>query len=88
MGLHFYESLKELHRAGIHRPTDEKLARLSHVTPEYIRAHVEQAKKEHIRTGLLVHRIRCGDPAPFDESEEPYDYVAGAIKAGFTNVQH
>jgi len=26
------DSLKELHRAGIHRPTDEKLARLSHVS--------------------------------------------------------
>ena len=78
----YCDSIKELHRAGIHKPTDDELARLSHVTPEYIRAHVDQAKKEHIRTGLLVHRIRCGDPSPIEVDEGGVDYISGALKMG------
>lgn len=61
---HYEANVQALKNAGIGEPSRSKLANLEHVTPEYILAHSELVKKENKNTGMLVHRIREGDPAP------------------------
>lgn len=53
--------------AGIGDPTRTNLAKQH--PPEYIAGHIEAARKEKIKTGLLIHRMRAGDPVP----EKPAD---------------
>jgi len=53
-----------LRSAGIGEPTRSRLAQLDHVTLEYVKAHVAKARRDHIPTGLLVHRIRSNDLQP------------------------
>lgn len=48
---------KALDAAGIREPKRSKLARLKHVTPELIEAHVRQAKEEHMPLGTAIYRI-------------------------------
>lgn len=53
-----------LNSVGIMGGTAEKLAKMEHISAEYITAHAEQARIENISTGLLVTRLRDGDPVP------------------------
>lgn len=46
-----------LDAAGIREPKKSRLARLEHVTPEMIAAHVEQVKREGLPLGTAIHRI-------------------------------
>lgn len=46
-----------LDAAGIREPKRSALKKLPHVTPEFIRAHVEQAKREGLPIGTAIHRI-------------------------------
>jgi len=57
-------TLHELALAGIGEPMRSRLASLGHVTPDYVKAHTLLAKEQGLLTGLLITRIRCGDPAP------------------------
>jgi len=57
-------NLAALHDAGIKGKTAADLARLAHVTPRYIRSHAKFAEDRGDGTGLLVTRIRDGDPEP------------------------
>lgn len=53
--------------AGIGEPKRSSLACLAHMTPEYIQAwqaHLKYVKGEKYRTGLLIHVLESGDPAP------------------------
>ncbi len=60
----FFKARQALRECGIGEPTASRVAALRHVTPEFIRAHGLKARQEGSPSGLLVHRIRCGDPAP------------------------
>jgi DNA-binding CsgD family transcriptional regulator len=54
------------------------LAAMEHITPEYARAHIERARREHIGAGLLIHRMRSADPAPLTRAEEERQrYIGG-----------
>lgn len=57
-------NLAALHDAGIKGKTAADLARLAHVTPRYVRSHAKFAEDRGESTGLLVTRIRDGDPEP------------------------
>lgn len=46
-----------LDAAGIREPKRSRLAQLPHVTPDLIRAHVEQARREGMPLGTAIHRI-------------------------------
>ncbi|MDR3576923.1 MAG: hypothetical protein P4L50_23905 [Anaerolineaceae bacterium] len=76
---HFDESIALLNAAGIGEPTASELANSGWITPEYIRAHVENAKKKDLPVGLLIHKMRSNDPAPKDPArEESYrKYISG-----------
>ncbi len=54
----FAANLRALHEAGIREPTAARLARLPHVTPEYIIGHVEQANAQGFELGVAIYRIR------------------------------
>ncbi len=58
----FAANLRALHEAGIREPTAARLARLAHVTPEYITAHVEQANAQGFELGTAIYRIQHAWP--------------------------
>lgn len=60
----FSESLEIIKSAGIGEPMASRLARMSHINPNYLIAHVLQAQKDEINIRLLIHRLRSRDPAP------------------------
>ncbi len=60
----FAENLEALHAAGVRGKVAEQLARLAYVTPAYVRAHAVKVARDGDTVGLLVTRIRDGDPAP------------------------
>lgn len=70
------EVLKALHQAGIYEPTAGELARMPHVTLEYVQAHARKAQREQITIGLLIHRIRSQDPLP-QKSNQHNRYISG-----------
>jgi hypothetical protein len=51
------EAMEALLEAGIHDPALSRLARLPHITPEYVRAHVEKARLEGRGLGAAVFRM-------------------------------
>lgn len=51
------ENLAALDEAGIREPKRTKLARLKHVTPEFIKGHIRQVKAECLPIGTAIHRI-------------------------------
>lgn len=56
----------EVHRAllqsGIREPKASALARLDHVTPDYVRAHVRKAREQGHALGTAIHRIQNAWP--------------------------
>ncbi len=64
----FVKTLHALYDAGIREPTAGRLARLPHVTPEYVAAHVEQANAQGFRLGTAIYRIEHGWPIPEEKS--------------------
>ena len=76
-GDNFSESRQLLHAAGIGEPTATVLAHLDWMTPEYIRAHVSYALKNHLPTGLLIHRMRSNDLAPQEEEPGYLRFISG-----------
>jgi len=58
------EVVAALAQVGIGEPMRSRMAALPHVTPEYVKAHALLAREQGLSTGLLITRIRCGDPAP------------------------
>jgi hypothetical protein len=71
--------LQALRSAGIGEPVASQLAGLPHITLDYVRAHVQRARREHTPTGLLIHRMRAADPAPPADTDEEdrLRYVTG-----------
>ncbi len=55
---------KALLSAGIGRNAHAELARLEWMTPAYIKAHAKYARDRGDSTGLLITRLRSGDPVP------------------------
>jgi hypothetical protein len=53
-----------LKKAGIGEPTLSEIAALPHVTIGYAAAHIRKIEKDGDSIGLLIHRLREGDPAP------------------------
>ncbi len=60
----FVRALHALYDAGITEPTAGRLARLPHVTAEYIAAHVEQANVQGYGLGVAIYRIEHAWPLP------------------------
>ncbi len=60
----FVRALHALFDAGIREPTAGRLARLPHVTPEYIAAHVALANAQGYRLGVAIYRMEHGWPMP------------------------
>ena len=56
----FPDVMQALQEAGIHDPALSRLARLPHITPEYVRAHVERARLEGRGLGAAVFRMERG----------------------------
>ncbi len=54
----FAANLRALREAGIRQPTARRLARLPHVTPQYITRHVEQANAQGFELGVAIYRIQ------------------------------
>jgi hypothetical protein len=63
-GADFAQSYRALMRAGIREPAASQLARLPHVNPAYIAAHVEAALNSEHGLGMAIYRMRYGWPAP------------------------
>jgi len=57
-------SLCALYDAGIREPTAGRLARLPHVTPEFITAHVERANAQGFTLSIAIYRIEHAWPLP------------------------
>ena len=57
-------TLHALYDAGITEPTAGRLARLPHVSPEYVSEHVEQANAQGFTLGTAIYRIEHGWPLP------------------------
>lgn len=51
------EVRRALFNAGIREPAASRLARLPHVTPEFVQAHVQRAAAEGHDLGTAIHRI-------------------------------
>jgi len=49
--------LRACDEVGIREPKRSQIARLDHVTPEFIRAHAKQAKDEGLAVGTAIYRI-------------------------------
>ena len=60
----FVKNLHALLDAGIREPTAGRLARLLHVNPEYVAAHVEHANAQGFPLGTAIYRIEHGWPVP------------------------
>ena len=60
----FEESLEIIKSAGIGEPMASRLARMQHINPYYLIAHVLQAQKDETNIRLLIHRLRSRDPSP------------------------
>lgn len=60
------DNLRALHKAGIREPAAARLARLPHVTPEYVTAHVEQANAQGFELGIAIYRIEHAWPVRRD----------------------
>ena len=56
--------LYALYDAGICEPTAGRLARLPHVTPEFINAHVELANAQGFTLSIAIYRIEHAWPLP------------------------
>ncbi len=59
---HFAANLRALRAAGIRDPAAARLARLPHVSPAYIAAHVELANAQGFALGTAIYRIEHGWP--------------------------
>lgn len=78
--------LTALDEAGIREPARSRLAALTHITPELIRAHVENVREERARPGAAIYRIEHNWPtrttataqasykadSPTDEPPKPF----------------
>ena len=53
-----------LKAAGIGSNAWPQLAKLEHVTPAYVKAHDAYRRECGESTGLLITRLKCGDPVP------------------------
>ena len=75
-------NLQTLHSAGIMGKTADSLAHLPHISPEYIAFHVAKAHREGRPTGILICRLRDGDPAETLEDDERHSrrcYIEGPL---------
>jgi hypothetical protein len=56
----FSEALKALEEAGVDEPAASRIARLPHVSADYVRAHVERARSEGRGLGAAIFRMQHG----------------------------
>ncbi len=57
-------NLRALYDAGVREPIATRLARLPHVNPEYVAAHVDHALAEGGTLGTAIYRIQHAWPLP------------------------
>ncbi len=61
---HFVTALYTLYDAGVQEPTAGRLARLAHVSADYVTAHIEQANAQGFGLGVAIYRIEHAWPLP------------------------
>ena len=74
------ENISLLKSAGVGEPMRSRIANLDHVNPEYIKAHAAKVKREKKSAGMLIHRLKSGDPIPEtkrDPEAERRKYIDG-----------
>jgi hypothetical protein len=72
---------KLLKAAGIMEPTASRIKQKYWATEEYLKAHIDKAKKENLNVSLLIHRIESHDPMPKNGNEKtPEDYRNSWLK--------
>ena len=59
---------------GVGEPMCSYLANLDHVTVDYVTAHFDYGHKKGDPIGLIIHRIRSGDPQPLQNIDVVEDY--------------
>ncbi len=73
------ENISLLKSAGIGEPMRSRIANLDHVNPEYIKAHAAKVKREKKSAGMLIHRLKSGDPMP-EMKDDSTKYVRGKFE--------
>ncbi len=73
------ENISLLKSAGVGEPMRSRIANLDHVNPEYIKAHAAKVKREKKSAGMLIHRLKSGDPIP-ETKDDPSKYVRGKFE--------
>lgn len=61
---HVARNLRALYDAGVREPIATRLARLPHVNPEYVAAHVKHALAQRATLGTAIYRIQHAWPLP------------------------
>jgi len=81
------QTLEILHAAGIYEPTATRLAKKPWMTPQYLEAHIAEAERLGISTGLLVTRLANNDPPPLSpeqiDAQDRARYAIDAQKYGY-----
>ncbi len=78
-------TLDLLRQAGIRGSMAGKLAKLAHMTPEYVQAHIDHWRKQIFEktdspVGILISRFRDGDLAPeLEPGDDREVYTRGAF---------
>ena len=62
-------NLRALYDAGVRDPIAMRLARLPHVSPDYVAAHVERSLAEGATLGTAIYRIQHAWPVPRRRSD-------------------
>ena len=62
--------------AGIGSNAWPGLAKLEHITPDFVKAHDEYRRGRGENTGMLITRLRCGDAVPEKDSKPVRDVAA------------
>ena len=73
------ENISLLKSAGVGEPMRSRIANLDHVNPEYIKAHAAKVKREKKSAGMLIHRLKSGDPMP-EMKDDSTKYVRGKFE--------
>lgn len=70
----FVANYRVMKANGIREPALSRLAALSHVTPDFVLAHIKQVRRERGHLGTAIHRIENNWEMPIVEDEKGPDY--------------
>jgi hypothetical protein len=85
----YHANYRVLKNYGIREPACGKLAGLEHVTPEYIHAHIRQARLDKGTLGTAIHRMMHGweQPEILEDVREYRRYSSPSDWLGSSSVE-